>query len=199
MTTSTPPLSAVCVYCGSATGNSPVYAEQARQLAATLANNNIRLVYGGGNVGLMGIIATEVMRLGGQVTGVIPQQLLDMEVGHTTITEQHVVADMHERKALMAKLSDGFIAMPGGIGTLEELFEMLTWGQLGFHFKPVGLLNVNGFYDTLLAFLAHQVTEGFLRAEHARLLIADNDPQSLVTQLQQFQPLRIKKWWQPFG
>ncbi len=157
----------LCVYCGSSDGTSPIYASTARQLAKDMVSDNISLVYGGGNVGLMGIIADEVLRLGGEVTGVIPKALLDKECGHLGLTRLHIVKDMHERKAMMAQLSDGFIAMPGGIGTLEELFETLTWSQLGFHDKPVGLLNVDGFYDGLIKFIAHLVTQGFLKSEQA--------------------------------
>ncbi|QJQ05144.1 TIGR00730 family Rossman fold protein [Undibacterium piscinae] len=145
-------MKSICVFCGASSGASEVYADGARQLAASLVKRQISLVYGGGNIGLMGVIADEVMRLGGHVTGVIPQALMDKEVGHTGLSKLHIVRNMHERKALMADLSDGFIAMPGGIGTLEELFEIFTWLQLGFHEKPLGLLNIAGFYDELLVF-----------------------------------------------
>jgi uncharacterized protein (TIGR00730 family) len=181
-------MKSLCVYCGASNGHASVYANAARDLAQHLVDHNIQLVYGGGNIGLMGILANEVMRLGGEVTGVIPQLLMDMEVGHMMISRLHVVKDMHERKAMMAGLSDGFIAMPGGIGTLEELFEMLTWHQLGFHAKPVGLLNVNGFFDGLLAFLAHQENEGFLKPDHRALLLQSTDAANLIHQLQHFTP-----------
>ncbi|HTD03987.1 TIGR00730 family Rossman fold protein, partial [Undibacterium sp.] len=131
-------MKSICVYCGSSIGASPVYAEAAKSLARQFVDNGIALVYGGGNVGLMGVIADEVMRLGGHATGVIPQALMNKEVGHTGLSKLHIVANMHERKAMMADLSDGFIAMPGGVGTLEELFEVFTWAQLGFHSKPIG-------------------------------------------------------------
>ena len=147
-------------------------------------DHQIPLVYGGGNVGLMGVIADEVLRLGGEVTGVIPRALVDREVGHTGLTRLFVVKDMHERKAMMADLSDGFIAMPGGMGTLEELFEMLTWSQLGIHSKPVGLLNVDGFYNRLIDFVAHQRDEGFVRPQHAALMMSESDPAALVARLQ---------------
>ena len=173
-------MKSICVYCGSASGNSPVYAQAARSLASTLVGHNLSLVYGGGNVGLMGILADEVLRLGGEVTGVIPQSLMEKEVGHIALTQLHIVKDMHERKAMMAQLSDGFIALPGGIGTLEELFEMLTWLQLGFHQKPIGLLNVDGFYDGLLAFLNHTVAQGFLKPAHRQLLRESTDPIELI-------------------
>jgi uncharacterized protein (TIGR00730 family) len=186
-------MKSLCVYCGSSIGASPVYAEAARALAKSMVDNNISLVYGGGNVGLMGVIADEVMRLGGEATGVIPKALMDKEVGHSGLTHLHIVKDMHERKAMMAELSDGFVAMPGGIGTLEELFEVFTWSQLGLHDKPIGLLNVNGFYDRLIAFLEHVVAERFLRAEQAALLIPEKEPDSLVAKLTDFRPVRIEK------
>lgn len=176
-------MKSICVYCGAASGNSPGYALAARELARVLVQRQINLIYGGGNIGLMGIIADEMLRLGGEVTGVIPQSLLALEVGHLTLTRLHVVKTMHERKAMMAALSDGFIAMPGGMGTLEELFEMLTWLQLGFHQKPVGVLNVDSFYDGLLAFLDHTVQQGFLKPQHRALLLTSTDPEELISQL----------------
>lgn len=179
-------MKSICVYCGSSIGIKPVYADAARLLAAEMAKDGISLVYGGGNIGLMGIIADEVMRLGGEVTGIIPEALMSKEVGHHGLTRLHVVKDMHERKALMAELSDGFIAMPGGIGTLEELFEAYTWLQLGLHDKPIGLLNVDGFYDGLLGFLQHTVQQGFLKPEQATLLITETAPQSLLERFKSF-------------
>ncbi|RZI43064.1 TIGR00730 family Rossman fold protein [Herbaspirillum sp. HC18] len=179
-------MKSLCVYCGSSIGASPAYADAARLLAKSMVESNIALVYGGGNVGLMGVIADAVMRLGGEATGVIPKALMDKEVGHTTLTRLHIVKDMHERKAMMAELSDGFVAMPGGIGTLEELFEVFTWSQLGFHDKPIGLLNVNSFYDGLIAFLRHVVTERFLKPEQASLLIHEPEPSLLVERLKTF-------------
>ncbi|MET3108485.1 uncharacterized protein (TIGR00730 family) [Oxalobacteraceae bacterium GrIS 2.11] len=176
-------MKALCVYCGSAPGATAEYANAALLLASALVEHNLELVYGGGNIGLMGILANEVMRLGGEVTGVIPQLLMDREVGHMALTRLHIVKDMHERKALMAELSDGFIALPGGIGTLEELFEMLTWRQIGFHNKPVALLNVNGFYDGLLGFLNFQVEQKFLRPAHRALLLESNDADDLIHQI----------------
>lgn len=179
-------MKSICVYCGSSLGSNPIFAEGAKKLAAALVEKNINLVYGGGNVGLMKVIADEVIALGGHVTGVIPQALLDMEVGHRQVHTLHVVNNMHERKALMAELSDGFIAMPGGIGTLEELFEMLTWLQLNFHQKPIGLYNVDGFYDLLIDFLQHTVQKQFLKPEHFQLLSIEKNPQLLLNQLQNF-------------
>ncbi len=181
-------MKSICVYCGSSFGASPDYADAARALAKAMVDDNIALVYGGGNVGLMGVIADEVMRLGGEATGVIPSALMEKEVGHRTLTRLHVVKDMHERKAMMAELSEGFIAMPGGIGTLEELFEVLTWSQLGFHNKPIGLLNVQGFYDDLIRFMQHLVTQGFLRTEHAALMMHEADVPALLQRFKTFQP-----------
>ncbi|MYM83267.1 TIGR00730 family Rossman fold protein [Duganella sp. FT50W] len=170
----------ICVYCGANAGVSPRFAEQARVLAKVLVERNLALVYGGGNVGLMGIIADEVLRLGGEVTGVIPSALVEREVGHTGLTRQFIVKDMHERKAMMAQLSDGFIAMPGGMGTLEELFEMLTWAQLGIHSKPIGVLNVDGYYDSLVGFIRHATQQGLVRPQHAELMMVESEPEALL-------------------
>lgn len=178
---------ALCVYCGASTGNDPAHASAARLLGTRMAERGLALVYGGGHVGLMGIIADAVLAAGGSVTGVIPAALMSTEIGHQQLTELHVVKDMHERKALMADKADGFIAMPGGIGTLEELFEVMTWLQLGYHAKPVGVLNVNGFYDGLLAFLDTQRDQGYLRSEHRALLIEDSDPDALLDRIDRFE------------
>ncbi len=187
-------MKSICVYCGSSTGSSETYATGARQLAANLVNKQLSLVYGGGNVGLMGIIADEVLVLGGHVTGVIPQALMDKEVGHTQLSKLHIVGNMHERKALMAELSDGFIAMPGGIGTLEELFEMFTWLQLGFHDKPLGLLNIDGFFDSLILFLQQTVEKKFLQDKHLEMLIIESDPDRLLQRFNDFKPPQGNKW-----
>jgi len=176
-------IKSLCVYCGASHGIKPVYAETARSLAAELVRHNIALVYGGGNVGLMGVIADAVLELGGHVTGVIPEALVSGEVAHANLTTLHVVKDMHERKAMMAALSDGFIAMPGGLGTLEELFEMLTWSQLRMHAKPIGLLNVDGFYDGLIAFVAHQTAQGFVKPEQAALMMHEVDAPTLLRRM----------------
>jgi len=181
-------MKSLCVYCGSSYGNKTVYADAARALAKDMVERQISLVYGGGNVGLMGVIANEILSLGGEATGVIPQALMDKEVGHRQLTHLHVVKDMHERKAMMAELSDGFIAMPGGIGTLEELFEILTWSQLGFHEKPIGVLNVDGFYDGLIAFLQNQVAQGFVKANQAELMMHEENTSALLQRLQNFVP-----------
>jgi uncharacterized protein (TIGR00730 family) len=176
-------MKSIAVYCGASLGVQPLYADAARELARTLVEQNIALVYGGGRVGLMGVIADEVLRLGGEATGVIPRALLEREVGHTGLTRMFVVKDMHERKAMMADLAQGFIAMPGGMGTLEELFEMLTWAQLEIHTKPIGALNVGGFYDGLVSFLGHLHGEGFVRAQHATLLMVEQEPDALIRRM----------------
>ena len=173
-------MKSLCVYCGANGGVSPRYADAARMLARGMVELNLSLVYGGGNVGLMGVIADEVLRLGGEVTGVIPTALVEREVGHTGLTRQFIVKDMHERKAMMASLSDGFIAMPGGMGTMEELFEMLTWSQLGIHTKRVGLLNVDGFYDSLVGFITHATSQGFIRPQHAQMMMVEPEPGALL-------------------
>lgn len=190
-------MKSLCIYCGSASGNNPSYAQAARQLGKEMVDNNIALVYGGGKVGLMGVIADEVMRLGGEATGIIPKALMDREVGHLGLTRLHVVKDMHERKAMMADLSDGFIAMPGGIGTLEELFEIYTWAQLGLHEKPIGLLNVDGFYDGLIAFLKHVVAQGFLKTDQASLLMHAANPEDLLHTLRSFRSPPHDKFLDP--
>jgi len=180
-------MKSLCVYCGSSFGTSPRYAEAARELAGVMVERGIALVYGGGNVGLMGTIADEVLRLGGEVTGVIPKALMQREVGHHGLTKLHVVENMHERKALMAELAEGFIAMPGGMGTLEELFEVTTWAQLNFHEKPIGVLNVDGYYNALLDFLANSVEQGFVKKQHASLLIVEANPTALLARFDTFE------------
>jgi uncharacterized protein (TIGR00730 family) len=180
-------MKSLCVYCGSSFGVSPRYAEAARELAGVMVERGIALVYGGGNVGLMGTIADEVLRLGGEVTGVIPKALMEREVGHRGLTKLHVVENMHERKALMAELAEGFIAMPGGMGTLEELFEVTTWAQLNFHAKPIGVLNVDGYYNALLDFLSNSVEQGFVKKQHASLLIVEPNPAALLARFNTFE------------
>lgn len=155
-------MKAICVYCGSRVGNKAEYVDAAKELARKLVAADVTVIYGGGDIGLMGVLADEVIAQKGRIIGVIPQGLLDREVAHADLTELHVVSDMHERKAMMADFADGFIAMAGGLGTLEELFEILTWAQLKIHEKPVALLNVAGFYDGLLTFLRHQIEQGFV-------------------------------------
>jgi uncharacterized protein (TIGR00730 family) len=165
----------ICVYCGSSPGASPEYRDAAIDLGAALVRHDLELVYGGASKGIMGIIADAVLQRGGKVHGVIPQMLQDKEIAHTGLTRLHVVTSMHERKSMMAALSDGFIAMPGGFGTLEEIIEMLTWGQLRFHDKPCGVLNVRGYFDKLLDYLDHARVEGFLRQENRDMLLCDRD------------------------
>ncbi len=184
----------VCVFCGSSSGSNPEIVETTRQLGRMLAERGIGLVYGGGSVGLMGELADAVLSAGGRVIGVIPQFLLDKEVGHAGLSELRVVATMHERKALMAELSDAFIALPGGIGTFEEFFEIWTWGQLGLHAKPYAVLNVAGFFDLLLSFLDHVVETRLLKAQHRQLLIVEKEPAALLDRLANAQPQQLPKW-----
>ncbi|MBS1798139.1 MAG: TIGR00730 family Rossman fold protein [Acidobacteria bacterium] len=184
----------ITVFCGSNSGFRAEYAEAARTLARIFVRENIGLVYGGGKVGLMGVIADEVMRAGGRVVGIIPESLERKEVGHRDVTELKVVGSMHERKALMAEMADGFIAMPGGIGTFEEFFEILTWAQLGFHDKPCAVLNVAGYYDGLLALCDNAVREGFLRSAHRQLIIEDADPEILLEKMRRLKPPPVEKW-----
>ena len=184
----------VCVFCGSSPGTRPAYAEAARATAAALLERGIGLVYGGGDVGLMGTVADAVLAGGGEVIGVIPEALVTREVAHLEVTDLRVVGSMHERKALMADLADGFVALPGGLGTFEELCEILTWSQLGLHTKPCGVLDVEGFWAPFLALLDHAVDEGFIRADHRRLLVDDTDPARLLDRLESAPPVVVEKW-----
>ncbi|MBI4206704.1 MAG: TIGR00730 family Rossman fold protein [Betaproteobacteria bacterium] len=184
----------VCVFCGSNVGKSEIYAQAARGLARAIVGEGLKLVYGGGNIGLMGVLAEAALAAGGHVTGVTPRSLLEKEVVHTGLTDLRVVESMHERKALMAELSDAFIALPGGLGTLEETFEILTWAQLGFHRKPCGVLNVAGFYDKLGAFLDYAVDERFIKPEHRAMLLVDVDPAVLVARLKTHRVPAVSKW-----
>ncbi|MEA2327081.1 MAG: hypothetical protein QOE68_2040 [Thermoanaerobaculia bacterium] len=184
----------LCVFCGSNSGSDPAYASIARDFGALLAKSNIALVYGGGHVGLMGIVADAVLAGGGKAIGVIPRMLWDREVGHRNLTELHVVETMHERKAMMASLSDAFVALPGGLGTLEEIFEVWTWAQLGIHRKPLGFLDTLGFYAPLLSFLDHAVDARFIRAQHRSMAIVDADPASLLRRLSEYEPPVVEKW-----
>ena len=170
----------VCIYCGSSMGRLDLYAAAARAVAKALVDRDMRLVYGGAGVGIMGAVADEVLRLGGQAVGVIPESLARREVAHRSLTELHVTQTMHERKMLMATLSDAFIALPGGIGTLEEIFEIWTWAQLGIHDKPCGLLNVNGYFDPLISFLDRAVAEQFVRPAVRSLLFVESEPEELL-------------------
>jgi uncharacterized protein (TIGR00730 family) len=184
----------VCVYAGSNPGSHPAYAEAAQALATTMAERSIGLVYGGGKVGLMGVLADTMLEHGGEAIGVMPQALIDREIGHPGLTELRVVDSMHERKALMAELSDGFVAVPGGIGTLEELIEVYTWSQLGIHEKACGVLNVRGYYDHLAALLDHAVAEGFLRPQHRAVLSVASEPAELLDRLAAYEPPTVGKW-----
>ncbi|PLZ01087.1 TIGR00730 family Rossman fold protein [Burkholderia sp. WAC0059] len=187
-------MKAVCVYCGSARGANPVYAQAAKAFGRALVGAGLALVYGGGKVGLMGAIADEVMAGGGRAIGVIPELLVDREVGHDGLTELHVVPDMHHRKKMMADLSDAFVALPGGAGTLEELFEVYTWAQLGYHRKPIAVLNIDGYYDPLVAMLRHTVDEGFMRPDCLDLLQFAADPDALIATLHDYRPAMQDKW-----
>lgn len=187
-------LRSICVFCGASTGANPVYREAAIKLGQHLAQHNIRLVYGGGAVGLMGVVADAAMAAGGEVIGIIPQSLKRAEVGHQGLTRLEVVDGMHARKARMAELSDAFIALPGGLGTLEELFEVWTWAQLGYHNKPLGLLDVKGFYSKLGDFLDQLVEEQFVRANHRAMLQLSETPGELLKLLQNWQPLEAPRW-----
>ncbi|WP_293881890.1 TIGR00730 family Rossman fold protein [Sphingomonas sp.] len=178
----------VAVYCGSATPADPVYVETARAVGTALAERGIGVVYGGGRLGLMGAVADAALAAGGEVIGVIPRALVEAEVAHRGCTELRVVADMHERKALFTKLCDGFITLPGGVGTMDELWEAVSWAQLGYHEKPVGLLNVAGFYDGLIAFNSHMIATGFIRPQHSGILVIGSELDGLLTRMQAYQP-----------
>ena len=184
----------ICVFCGSRPGSSPQYRAAAEEMGAELVQRNIGLVYGGGNVGLMGMIADAVLRAGGEAVGVIPENLMAREVGHNGLTKLHVVRSMHERKALMADLSDAFVALPGGFGTLEEFCEVVTWTQLGLHAKPCGILNILGYYSPLLAMFDHAVEERFLKPENRALVLAGESPTDLLQAMDEWRPVRVEKW-----
>jgi len=192
-------MKSLCVFCGANAGNKPVYRATAENLGRLLAGRGIQLIYGGGNVGLMGAVADACLDAGGTVIGVIPQALMGKEVegrpvDHRTLTRLEVVDSMHTRKARMAELAEGFIAMPGGFGTFEEYCEILTWAQLGFHVKPIGLLNVVGFYDPLLAMFDHAAAEGFLREQNRAMALSDSDPEALLAAMAAFRPEPVSKW-----
>lgn len=184
----------ICVFCGSNPGASPVYAQAARALGATLAGRGLGLVYGGGNVGLMGIVADAALAAGGEVIGVIPHALVAREVAHRGLADLRVVDSMHERKALMSELADGFLALPGGIGTLEEWFETWTWAQLGLHAKPFGLLDVAGYYEHLIRFLDHVAAERFLHPDHRSMVLVETDPGTLLDRMRSYTPPVVVKW-----
>jgi uncharacterized protein (TIGR00730 family) len=184
----------LCVFCGSRPGAREIYTAAARQLGATLANHQIELVYGGGRIGLMGSVADAAMEAGGRVTGIIPRALAEAERAHTALTELHIVNSMHERKALMADMSDAFIMLPGGFGTLEEFAEILTWVQLGIHQKPCGILNVGGFYDPLLTFFDYMLDQQFIRPMDRSYVIIRDEIPALLDALMHYQPNFVPKW-----
>ena len=184
----------ICVYCGSSPGRLEAYSEAANLLAESLVAENIQLIYGGASIGIMGMVADRVLALGGQVIGVIPQALSHKEVAHPNLTELHITHTMHERKMLMAELADGFIALPGGIGTLEELFEIWTWAQLGIHNKPLGLLNVAGYYDDLIRFLDHVTEQQFFKPRHRQMLMVESQPAHLLKRFLNFQHSLVEPW-----
>lgn len=184
----------ICVFCGSNMGRNRRYRDAAEALGRAIAEQNLTLIYGAGNIGLMGVLADAVLQHGGRVTGVIPQALVDREVAHHGLTELRIVDSMHERKAMMAELADAFVALPGGIGTFEELCEILTWGQLGIHEKPIGLLNVAGFWQPFVNLLDHAVQERFLKPAHRELLLVETDAARLLESCRTWRPVATSKW-----
>ena len=191
---SLPPMRRICVFCGASPGARPEYADATVELARLLVADGIGVVYGGGGVGLMGVLADAVLAEGGEIIGVIPRALMDREIAHRDV-DMRVVGSMHERKALMAELSDAFVALPGGIGTLEELFEVYTWAQLGLHSKPCALLNVAGYFDGIAAFLGHAVEERFLRVEHLEVLMVETEAGALIERLREYEPDSMQPKW----
>ncbi|SAI50824.1 lysine decarboxylase [Bordetella ansorpii] len=188
------PLKNICVYCGSNSGRQPVYLEQAQAFGRELVRRGLGLVYGGASVGIMGAVADAVLAEGGRVLGIIPESLVRKELAHHGLTELRVVQSMHERKTLMAQESDGFVALPGGAGTLEEIFETWTWAQLGMHAKPCGLLNIAGYYDQLASFLDHTVDEAFVREQHRAMLTIESDPAALLDRFAAYSAPTVSKW-----
>jgi hypothetical protein len=185
------------VFCAANSGARPAYAQHATAFGRLLAESGRRVVYGGGRTGLMGALAEGALAAGGEVVGIMPRHLVEREVAHTGLTQLHVVDSMHDRKALLAELSDGFVALPGGLGTLEELFETWTWGQLGLHRKPYGLLDVEGFFGPLLEFLDHTVREGFIRPQYRSLLLVDTNASDLIDRMEAFEPPLLGRWLDP--
>jgi uncharacterized protein (TIGR00730 family) len=184
----------LCVYCGSRPGSQPAYTEAAKHLARTLVKRHIELVYGGASVGTMGVLADTVLAEGGHVIGIIPQAILGREVVHRGLSDLRVVTSMHARKTLMAELSDGFIALPGGLGTLDEVFEILTWGQLGLHQKPCGLLNIRDYYRSLIDFLDHAVSERFITDVHRAMLLVEEEPERLIERFERYKAPTVARW-----
>jgi len=187
-------MKAIAVFCGSSTGNNENYKKQAILLGQMMSKKNIDLVYGGAKVGLMGAIAEAVLNEGGKVIGVLPRFLQSKEIAHDQLTQLILVENMHERKTRMHEMSDGVIALPGGFGTIEELFEMLTWSQLGLHQKPIGILNIDGFYDTLISLLDHMVEKGLLKQKNLEMLLVDDNIDSLLSQMEQYVAPYVPKW-----
>jgi uncharacterized protein (TIGR00730 family) len=188
-------LKRICVFCGSSAGSNPKYKESAVKLGDTLTECGVTLIYGGSNIGLMGEIANAMIRKSGNVIGVIPRVLVEKEVAFTKLQDLRIVDSMHERKALMAKMADGFISMPGGFGTLEETIEMLTWTQLGIHEKPIGLMNIDGYFDRLFDFIDHMVSEGFLAEDFRDMVLMDENPVDLLEKMTKFAPPQVDRWW----
>ncbi|MGS4884845.1 LOG family protein [Roseibium sp. MB-4] len=187
-------MKSICVFCGSSYGALEDYNDAAKATGRAIAEKGMRLVYGGARVGLMGSVADAALEAGGEVIGVLPHSLKEKEIEHQGLTELHLVKSMHERKAMMADLSDGFIALPGGVGTLEEIFEVWTWGQLGYHQKPCGFLNINGYYDHLIAFLDHQTQEGFTKKEMRNMAQIAGAPEDLIALFERYSPPSTPKW-----
>jgi hypothetical protein len=187
----------VCVFAGSSDGTRPEYRATARDLGRALVDRQLGLVYGGARLGLMGVLADAVLAAGGRVTGIIPERLVEKEIAHRGLSELHIVASMHERKARMAELSDGFVALPGGLGTLEELFEVLTWAQLGLHAKPCGLLNVRAYFDSLLSHIDHSIAEGFIRLESRPMLLVSTEADALLEQFERYVSPVVQRWIDP--
>lgn len=184
----------ICVFCGSSAGRNPVHRDAAEALGRLLAREGIGLVYGGSSIGLMTAAADAALAAGGEVIGVIPHSLVAKEIAHPGLSALHVVGSMHERKALMAELADGFVALPGGMGTFDEFFEVVTWAQLGIHAKPCGLLNVAGYYDRLTAFLDHSVAEGFVKGEHREMIVVEEKPEALLERFRAYRSPVVEKW-----
>lgn len=187
----------ICVFCGSSPGSSDLYSEDAAKLGTQLAKEGITLVYGGSKVGIMGVVANAALQAGGEVIGVIPKMLMDRELAHPGLSELIIVHSMHERKAKMEELSDGFVVLPGGPGTMEEFFEVYTWAQLGEHKKPIGMMNSNHYYDKLLAFFDHMIQEQFLKPEYQSMVIVDSDPMQLIQKFRSYEPPLLTKWITP--
>ncbi|MDF1760134.1 MAG: TIGR00730 family Rossman fold protein [Coxiellaceae bacterium] len=187
-------IQSIGVFCGSSLGYAPIYEEMAKKLGEFLALQNISLIYGGAKVGLMGAIADSVLAGGGRVVGVMPELLMEKEIAHNGLSQLHVVKSMHERKALIHDLSDAFIMMPGGVGSLDEFFEMITWAQLGYHHKACSIYNVNHYFDKLLAFLDHVESEGFIKSIHRRMPVVESDPKKLLDSIEQYSAPKVNKW-----